>query len=190
MNKATIRWMAAALLALLTQLTSGANAPAPQAKDVAAKTAPGADMTETDMSHTGSTPQGKVTVPWNLLGGAVGDRTVNGVKVELYVLQAQDLEKLRPGDPNHAFTVTLKDEKSSEFLKQGKVSILVTGDAGTTRRSEMSTRSSGIFRSGVALPRPGEYRVTIDFKSAGHAGQAEFAYVFGPNTQPMPAHHH
>ena len=181
------RWVGAALLVLAAELTIGANAAEPEAKAEAQAT-PG--LSETDMSHTGSTSEGKVTVPWNLLGGAVGDRTINSVRVELYVLQAQDPDKLKPGDPNHAFTVTLKDEKSSEFLKQGEVSIAVARGAGPAQRSVMSARSSGIFRTGVALPQPGEYRVTIAFKSAGRTGQADFPYIYRPIDKTTRTHHH
>jgi hypothetical protein len=110
--------------------------------------------------------------------------------VELYVLQAHDTDKLKPGDPNHAFTVALKDGNTSEFLKQGEVSIEVTDSSGSVQRGEMSTRSSGIFRTGVALPAPGRYRVTIAFKAAGRTGQADFPYVYRPVTEAMQTHHH
>jgi hypothetical protein len=185
---ATIRWAGAALFALAAPVALAANAVEPDPKAAAGK--PDVDLSETDMSHTGKTPGGgTVTVPWSLLGGAVGNRTVNGVRVELFVLQAQDLDKLKPGDPNHAFTVTLKDDKSSELLKQGEVSLAVAG-AGPLRPTAMSSRSSGVYRSGVALPKPGEYRITIAFTSAGKSGQAEFPYVFRPDAQSMPTHHH
>ncbi len=185
----TMRWAGAALLALLAQLGTGANAVEPDAK-AAAQAAPEVDMTETDMSHTGSTPKGTVTVPWNLLGGAVGDRAVSGVRVELYVLQAQEPDKLKPGDPNHAFTVTLKDGKTGEFLDRGEVSIAVAGDFGPDQRSAMPMRSRGIFRTGVALPQPGQYVVTIAFKVAGRTGQADFPYAYRPITQTTQVHHH
>jgi protein SCO1/2 len=100
--------------------------------------------------------------------------------VELYVLQAQELDQLKPGDPNHAFTVTLKDDQSGEFLSEGEVSIAVTGGANAGQRHAMVTRSSGIFRSGVTLPQPGDYRVTITFGTASRSGQADFPYVFRP----------
>jgi hypothetical protein len=188
--KTTIRWTGAALVALATQLTIGAGAAQPDAKAAAVPAVPQSDMTETDMSHTGSTPQGTVTVPWSLLGGVVGNRTVNGVRVELYVLQAQDPGTLKPGDPNHAFTVTLKDDKSGEFLKQGEVSIAVTGVTNSAQPSLMAARSSGVFRSGVSLPQPGDYRLTIAFKTAGRSGQADFPYVFYPLAEATQTHHH
>src|SRR5579864_8440732 len=97
--KTTIRWAGTALVALAPQLTIAAGAQ-PDARAATAPAALQSDVTESDMSHTGSTPQGTVTVPWNLLGGLVGNRTVNGVRVELYVLQAQDTGKLKRGDPN------------------------------------------------------------------------------------------
>jgi hypothetical protein len=184
----TMRWVGVALLTLGAQVAAGAEAVESDAK-ATARAAPGVDMTETDMSHTGSTPKGTVTVPWNLLGGAVGDRTVSGVRVELYVLQAQEPDKLKPGDPNHAFTVALKDGKTGEFVDQGEVSIAVAGDAGADQRSPMPTRSRGIFRAGVALPQPGQYRVTIAFKAAGRAGQADFPYVYHPVAQATHTHH-
>jgi len=154
-----------------------------------AKAAAAPDLSETDMSHTGKAAGDTVTVPWNLLGGALGNQTVGGVRVELYVLQAQDAGKLKPGDPNHAFTVTLKDDASGEFLKQGEVSIAVADNAGASKqRTVMSQRSSGIFRGGVALAQPGEYRLTVAFKTGGREGQVDFPYQFREDA--VPAHHH
>jgi protein SCO1/2 len=187
--KTTIRWAGVALVAFAAQLAMVAGAARPDARAEAGPTAPESDATESDMSHTGTTPQGTVTVPWNLLGGAVGNRTVNGVRVELYVLQAQD-PGIKSGDPNHVFTVTLKDDQSGEFLKQGEVSIAVTGGTRQAQRSEMAARSSGVFRSGVSLPQPGDYRLTIAFKTAGRSGQADFPYVFRPFAEAVQAHHH
>jgi hypothetical protein len=184
--KMSIQWSAAPLVLLALLWTMAAGAAQPDTKSDAART----DLTETDMSHTGSTPAGKVTVPWNLLGGAVGNRTVNGVRVELYVLEAQELDQVKAGDSNHAFTVTLKDDQTGEFLKQGAVSIAVAGGSGAVHRSVMSARSSGIFRSGVSLPQPGDYRLTIAFEAAGRKGEADFPYEFHPVAGAKPAHHH
>jgi len=158
---------------------------------LAAKTGQDRAMSETDMSHSGDADGGgKVTVPWNLLGGAVGDRTVDGVKVELYVLQAVDPSQLKPGDPNHAFTVALKDAKSSEFLKQGTVSIAVTGAGVSGQGSQMALRPNGVFRGGVALPRPGQYKVMIAFKTESRSGQAEFPFVYQPTAPGQHEHQH
>lgn len=142
------------------------------------------------MSHTSSTPRGTVTVPWTMLGGVVGNKTVDGLRVGLYVLQAQEREKLKPGDPNHAFTVTLKDGKSSALLKRGDVSIAVSGGDNAVQGGTMAAQSTGVFRLGVNLPKPGEYRIKVAFKAAGHSGQAEFPYVFRTHAPAMPAHHH
>jgi hypothetical protein len=188
--KTTIRWAQAALIALAAQVAAGADAAKPEVKAAAAAATPHGGMAETDMSHTGSTPQGTVTVPWALLGGAVGNRTVNGVRVELYVLQAQDPGTLKPGDPNHAFTVALKDDRSGDVLSRGEVSIAVAGDTNPVRRSVMSAQSSGVFRGGVSLPRPGDYRLTVAFKAEGRSGQADFPYVFRPVDAATEAQHH
>jgi hypothetical protein len=147
------------------------------------------DLSETDMSHTGSTSQGTVTVPWDLLGGTVGDRAVNGVRVELYVLQAVDMGKLKPGDPNHAFTVTLKDEKTSAFIKQADVSLRVSPGA-PAPGTGMKRNQSGIFRAGVSLPKPGQYKVTVAFHVPGRSGEVEFPYEFRPEAPAAAAHHH
>jgi hypothetical protein len=167
--------------------TDSKSAPAPEAAAKGTEAPP--DLSETDMSHVGSSPGGSVTVPWKLLGGAVGNQAVNGVRVELFVLQAQEADKLKPGDPNHAFTVTLKDDKSGELLKEGEVSIGVAAPGGPVQpKTAMSHRSDGVFRSGVALPKPGDYRLQVAFKSAGHSGLAEFPYRYREDA--VPAHHH
>jgi hypothetical protein len=190
MNK-TIRSLSTAVAAAAACLAIAAVAAAqPDRNAAAAAVSPEPDLTETDMSHTGSSPEGTVTVPWTMLGGAVGSKTLNGLRVGLYVLQAQEPEKLKPGDPNHAFTVTLKDDKSGTLLKQGDVSIAVSGGGNAFQRGSMAAQSSGVFRLGVNLPKPGEYRIKIAFKAAGHGGQTEFPYVFRAGTPAMPAHHH
>jgi hypothetical protein len=187
----TNRWAGAVLLMLTAQWCAGAGAAWADAKAGTGADAPATELKETDMSHTGKTPEGgTVTVPWKLLGGAVGNQTVNGVRVELFVLEAQDPDKLKPGDPNHAFTVTLKDDKSGEFLKQGDVSIDVSAGAGPARHTSMGLRSDGIFRGGVSLPQPGEYRLTIAFNAEGRKGKADFPYEYRRSTGPTPAHQH
>ncbi|HEX4597067.1 MAG TPA: hypothetical protein VH278_04720 [Burkholderiaceae bacterium] len=176
---------AAAALSLGLAIAAGAAQPDPGA--TAARASPGPDLTESDMGHTGS--DGTVTVPWDMLGGVVGNQTVNGLRVGLYVLQAQDPAKLKPGDPNHAFTVTLKDDKSGALVKQGDVSIVVLAED-VVQRGSMAVQPNGLFRLGVRLPRTGDYRVKIAFKAGGRAGQVEFPYVFRLDPQPMPAHQH
>ena len=190
MNRA-IRSLSTAAAALAAYLAIGAvAAPQPDPKATALPASPGADLGETDMSHTGSAPGGTVTVPWTMLGGVVGNKTVDGLQVGVYVLQAQEPEKLKPGAPNHAFTVTLKDDKSGTLLKQGDVSIAVSGAGHAFQRGSMPAQSSGVFRLGVNLPKPGDYRIKVAFKAAGHGGQAEFPYVFRADGPAMPAHHH
>jgi hypothetical protein len=186
--KMTLRWMAAALV-MLAALATGAGAAQQDAKPAAAGVP--ADLTETDMSHTGKTPEGgTVTVPWKLLGGAVGNQTVNGVRVELFVLEAQDMDKIKPGAPNHAFTVTLKDDKSGEFIKHGAVWIHVAAGAVPAHRTAMNSPSEGIFRGGVSLPQPGAYRLTVAFNAAGRKGRTDFAYEYRRPTGPAAAHQH
>jgi hypothetical protein len=184
--KTTLGLAAVTLLAVSAQLASAA-----PAADQGAGPAKAVPPPESDMSYTGKTDSGEsVTVPMNLLGGLVGNHTVNGVRVELYVLLPQDPGRLKPGDPNHAFTVTLKDEKSGAFLRRGEVSLAAAGGAGAAQRSVMAMESDGIFRSAVTLPQPGDYRLTVGFKTAGRSGLAEFPYVFVPADQTIKAHHH
>jgi len=184
-----IRSRRVALVAMAAWLAVGAGAVEPGPKSGAAPAAAGTDLSETDMSHVGTTPEGTVTVPWTMLGGLVGNKKANGVQVALYVLQAQDFAKLKPGEPNHAFTVALKDEVSGEFLKQGEVSIAVFGDD-VAQRGKMAEQPNGLFRFGVRLPRAGDYRLKISFMTGGRSGQVEFPFAFSPDAQPAQVHQH
>jgi hypothetical protein len=184
-----IRQLRVILPAVAATLAIGASAAAQDPKAPAVPATSGTDLSETDMSHTSTSSEGTVTVPWTMLGGVVGNRTINGMDVGLYVLLAQEPDKLKPGDPNHAFTVTLKDAKSSALLKQGEVSIAVAGGGTPVKPAPMSAQSAGVFRLGVRLPQPGQYRIKVAFKAEGRSGQAEFPYTFSAAAQP-PAHHH
>lgn len=144
-----------------------------------------------DMTIQGVTPaEGEATVPMSLLGGDVGKQSVNGVRVELYVLLAGNIDKLRPNDPDHAFTVALRDEKSGEFIKHGEVTMSVRGGAGDEHQVP-AQMSDGIFRSTFRLQHPGQYRVKVAYKVGQRAGTADFPYRYEAAAEGGDsAHHH
>jgi hypothetical protein len=145
-----------------------------------------------DMSIQGATPkEGEATVPMSLLGGNVGNKTANGIRVELYVLLAENMDKLRPSDPDHAFTVALKDAKTGEFLKRGEVTMTVKGATDAVEHKVPASMSDGIFRSAFKLQHPGPYKVNVAYKVGERGGAADFAYRFElPAKGGDAAHHH
>jgi hypothetical protein len=147
---------------------------------------------QSDMTIQGVTPvEGEATVPMSLLGGDVGKKTVNGVRVELYVLLAGNMDRLRPTDPDHAFTVTLRDDRTGEFIKTGEVTVSVKGTGDAAERKVPATMSDGIFRSTFRLQHPGQYQVNVGYKADQRSGAADFAYRFDPPAQGADsAHHH
>lgn len=147
---------------------------------------PGADS-EGEMSYTESGKSARI--PMHVLGGVLGQRSSHGVRAELFVLQAEHPEQLRPADPNHLFTVALKDEASGKLLAPSQVTL---GFAAAEQSSlPVAARAfQGMFRAGLRLPAPGSYTITVVFRTADSPVTLEFPYRYDAVPEAMGGHVH
>lgn len=114
------------------------------------------------------------------LGGLVGADSVDGVKVGVYVLQAESPERLKPtgSGPTHLFNLTFVDENGEELIHEASGTVTVTGADGLQRR-ETFERFESHFQARVRLDHPGDYRLRVDFETGAGSGSTaplEFNY--------------
>lgn len=127
---------------------------------------------------------GKKTYQAKVLGGELGVETVDGIRVGLYVLQAESPERLKLDGrgPTHLFNATFTDEGAGRLLGEVMGSVVVAGERETLRMPLRPFESH--FQALVRLPEPGEYTVSVHFSVPGHGGNTEpiaFTYRWPPS---------
>jgi hypothetical protein len=109
-----------------------------------------------------------------VLGGPLGKETVDGIEVGLFVLQASNPERLKPGatGPTHIFNVTFMEEGGSQLIKEALGAVIVEKPG--TEPQRVTFRPVGSHHQAfVRLEDKGEYQVSVDFVTGGHKGQTE-----------------
>ena len=105
-----------------------------------------------------------------VLGGPLGKETVDGVDVGLFVLQASNPERLKPGarGPTHIFNVAFIDEGGGRMLADVTGTVVIAG-AGTRQRVALRPFRSH-FQVPARLEQPGDYHLQVEVAVAGRAG--------------------
>jgi hypothetical protein len=105
-----------------------------------------------------------------VLGGELGRKTVIGVDVGLFVLQAESPERLRPGarGPTHVFNLTFLDADKGGSVKEIQGTLIVDGP-GEPRR--VPFRPYEAHHQAVArLEEEGEYKISVEFVAGDRKG--------------------
>jgi len=117
-----------------------------------------------------------------LLGAPLGNETVEGIDVGLFVLQASNPERLKAGaeGPTHLFNVTFKAGDGSRLIKEALCTVVVEG-AGESQRVVMRSRESH-HEAFARLEEEGEYRIRVEFLTADRKGETgSYPFVYKRN---------
>jgi len=114
-----------------------------------------------------------------VLGAPLGNETVEGIDVGLFVLQASNPERLKAGatGPTHLFNVTFKAGDGSRLIKEALGTVVIEG-GGESQRVVMRSRESH-HEAFARLEEEGEYRIHVEFLAAerkGETGSYPFVY--------------
>ena len=127
-----------------------------------------------------------------VLGGPLGKETVDGIEVGLFVLQASNPQRLKPGatGPTHIFNVTFIEEGGSELLTDALGAVIIERDGQEPQRVQFK-RSGSHHEVYTRLDEKGEYQIRVEFVTGSHKGQTQamlFDYT-GKFMFPGHAHH-
>lgn len=127
-----------------------------------------------------------------VLGGPLGKETVDGIEVGLFVLQASNPERLKPGamGPTHIFNVTLMEAGGSELITEALGAVIVEREGIDPQRVQFK-RSGSHHEAYTRLDEKGEYQIRVEFVTGSHKGQTQtmlFDYT-GKFMFPGHAHH-
>ena len=109
-----------------------------------------------------------------VLGGPLGKETIDGIEVGLFVLQASNPERLKPGakGPTHIFNVTFMEEGGSQLIKEALGAVIIEKPG--TEPQRVSFRPSGShYQAFARLEKQGEYQISVEFVTGGHKGQTQ-----------------
>ena len=125
------------------------------------------------------------------LGGPLGKETVDGIEVGLFVLQASNPERLKPGaeGPTHIFNVTFMDEGGSKLITEALGAVIVERSGTETQRK--SFRLTGKHHQAqVRLEEKGEYQVSVEFVTGSHKGKTQSMLFNYTGEFMFPGHDH
>lgn len=127
-----------------------------------------------------------------VLGGPLGKQTIDDIEVGLFVLQASNPERLKPGatGPTHIFNVTFMEQGGSELIKEALGAVIIERPGTETQR--ITFKPSGSHHEAYArLDEKGEYQISVEFVTGSHEGLTKavaFDYT-GKFMFPGHAHH-
>ncbi|UCB54187.1 MAG: hypothetical protein JSW45_09535 [Thiotrichales bacterium] len=125
------------------------------------------------------------------LGGPLGKEVVDGIEVGLFVLQASNPERLKPGaeGPTHIFNVTFMDEGGSKLITDALGAVIIDRTGAETQRK--SFRLTGKHHQAqVRLEGKGEYQVSVEFVTGSHKGKTQSMLFNYTGEFMFPGHDH
>jgi hypothetical protein len=126
-----------------------------------------------------------------VLGGPLGKETVDGIEVGLFVLQASNPERLKPGakGPTHIFNVTFLEEGGSQLIKDALGAVVVEKPGIEPQRVALRPAGSH-YQAFARLEEKGEYQIRVEFVTGGHSGQTQPKPFDYTGKFMFPAHDH
>ncbi len=124
-----------------------------------------------------------------MLGGCIGRETVNGISVGLFVLQASNPERLKPGasGPTHIFNVAFVDENDARIVEDASGTVVIAG-AGFQQRVDLRPNASH-YQVRTRLEQTGDYHLHVEFAAAGRAGSTQpFVFTYNRKTSAQTCH--
>lgn len=125
------------------------------------------------------------------LGGPLGKEVVDGIEVGLFVLQASNPERLKPGSegPTHVFNVTFMEAGGSQLIKQALGSVIIERTGTETQRK--SFRLTGKHHQvQTRLEEKGEYQISVEFVTGSHKGKTQSMLFDYTGKLMFPGHDH
>ncbi len=127
-----------------------------------------------------------------VLGGPLGKETVDGIEVGLFVLQASNPERLKPGakGPTHIFNVTFMEEGGNKLITEALGAVIIEREGLEPQRVQFR-RSGSHHEAYTRLDQKGEYQVSVEFVTGSRKGmtQARLFDYTGKFMFPGHAHH-
>jgi hypothetical protein len=107
-----------------------------------------------------------------VLGVRIGGAEIEGVQVDVYVLQATSPERLAPEGkgPTHLFNVRFVDVAASELIAGVKGSVTFASSGGGEVRRVPFAPFAKHFQSQARLPDPGEYVIGVEYEAGSRTG--------------------
>ena len=108
------------------------------------------------------------------LGGPLGKEVIDGIEVGLFVLQASNPERLKPGaeGPTHIFNVTFMEEGGSKLITEALGAVVVERD-GTETQSRSFQLTGKHHQAQVRLEEKGKYKISVEFITGSHKGKTQ-----------------
>ena len=109
-----------------------------------------------------------------VLGGPLGKETVDGIEVGLFVLQASNPERLKPGaeGPTHIFNVTFMEEGGSKLITEALGAVIIERE-GTETQSKSFKLTGSHHQASARLEEKGEYQISVEFVTGSHKGKTQ-----------------
>ena len=109
-----------------------------------------------------------------VLGGPLGKEIVDGIEVGLFVLQASNPERLKPGSkgPTHIFNVTFLEEGGKQLITEALGAVIVERSGFETQCVPLQ-RSGSHHQASARLEEKGEYQVSVEFVTGSHDGRTQ-----------------
>ncbi len=107
-----------------------------------------------------------------VLGARIGGKEIDGIQVDVYVLQATSPERLGPEGrgPTHLFNVRFVDVAASELIVGAKGVVTIAPASGGEVLRVPFEPFAKHFQSPTRLPAPGEYAVGVEFEAGNRKG--------------------
>ena len=109
-----------------------------------------------------------------VLGAPLGKETVDGIEVGLFVLQASNPERLKPGaeGPTHIFNVTFMEEGGSKLITEALGAVIIER-AGTETQQKAFKLTGSHHQAQARLEHKGEYQISVEFVTGSHKGKTQ-----------------
>lgn len=126
-----------------------------------------------------------------VLGGPLGKETVNGIEVGLFVLQASNPERLKPGaeGPTHIFNVTFMEEGGSRLITEALGAVIIEKNGLEPQRVQFQPSGSH-HQAQTRLEQKGEYQISVEFVTGSHKGQTQARLFDYTGKLMFPGHDH
>ncbi len=126
-----------------------------------------------------------------VLGGPLGKEIVDGIEVGLFVLQASNPERLKPGakGPTHIFNVTFMEEGGSKLITEALGAVIIERP-GTEPQHKPFQLTGSHYQASTRLEQKGEYQVSVEFITGSHKGKTKSKLFDYTGKLMFPGHDH
>ena len=126
-----------------------------------------------------------------VLGAPLGNETIDGIEIRLFVLQASNPERHKPGStgPTHIFNVTFMEEGGSQLITEALGAVTIE-KSGLEPQQVPFKRSGSHYQSFARLEEKGLYQISVEFVSGAHKGKSQAKQFNYTGKFMFPGHDH